>query len=273
MDSDGGNWQYDEDYDAGIRYDSFGNVVMVRNEHGVWLDVSPLQNLPPGDLNPVYPLDDPVNVDGGMIGASGNEDIDGAGNQVNVEGVMNEGTTVVNDTVLDNVVVNLDGVGNQMNVSGVGNEVNIQANNAAVVNEVPRNVNATKNTGENVGSSGPVEDVLASAILRKRQQKIQFGFSAGEVEKQCWDNDPNACSGKDVNVQVDDLENFYGEKPMEEAADSGRIEENDKVLGTEMDSIKDDGQVNAKRKRDTDHDDDTSSSKGFVVYQRKNKRF
>ncbi|GKE01298.1 hypothetical protein Tco_1389281, partial [Tanacetum coccineum] len=86
---------------------------------------------------------------------------------------------VVNEALIDNVVVNLDGVGNQVNVSGVGNEVDISANNAAGVNEVPRNVNATKNTvpvnksvGENVGSSGRGEDVLASAILKRPQQKI-----------------------------------------------------------------------------------------------------
>ncbi|GKB34038.1 hypothetical protein Tco_0878980 [Tanacetum coccineum] len=39
-----------------------------------------------------------------------------------------------------------------------------------------------------------------------------------------------------------------------------------------LDSIKDDGQVNAEQKRDTGHDDDTSSSKGPVVYQRKKKK-
>ncbi|GKG64184.1 hypothetical protein Tco_0651285, partial [Tanacetum coccineum] len=37
-------------------------------------------------------------------------------------------------------------------------------------------------------------------------------------------------------------------------------------------SIKDDGQVNAEQKRDTGHVDDTSSSKGPVVYQRKKKK-
>ncbi|GKG19785.1 hypothetical protein Tco_0376884, partial [Tanacetum coccineum] len=79
--------------------------------------------------------------------------------------------------------------------------------------------------------------------------------------KQPWDKDANAFGGNDVNVQVDDLEKFYDEKPMEEAADLGKIEENEKVLGTEMSSIKDD-QVNAERKGDTDHDDGTSSSKG-----------
>jgi hypothetical protein len=54
-----------------------------------------------------------------------------------------------------------------------------------------------------------------------------------------------------------------------------KIEESKKELETDqLDSIKDDGQVNAaERKRDMHQDDDASYNKGLRVYQRKQRKF
>ncbi|GJR14950.1 hypothetical protein Tco_0797602 [Tanacetum coccineum] len=247
-----GYWKMKEDGDDAVVGTGFGSGVGVPgpvvDSDVIGVGNSNLENavgVNPSDLENVAPL---VHV--------------GVGSSINLGSVEEfEGVTLV-EKAADLVQI-------EESKKELGTEMDSIKDDGQVNAERKRDANHVEN---DPNADGGAVNNLKNAQDDENNGELGGKKDDGEVAK----NLENAKDGgNDVDVHVGDLENIDGEKTMEKAADSVKIEENKKELETDqMDLIKDEGQVNAaERKRDTDHDGDTSSNKGLRVYQRRQRKF